>query len=418
MRKLLVILAALMLTTLIELRPVRAEVSNEALLQKIETLENRVRELEGRGGETAEAAQVMPIVDGIEISGGISTSSVWNFDSPDNGTNGLRVFDTDSNSANVEIAELGIAKNSKETGLGGRIDLAFLKTANIITPAGTSKDDFDVRQAYITYTCPITDISFKAGKFVTLLGAEVIEPWDNWNFSRSYLFGYAIPFTHVGLLGTKSFNDYVSLTGGVVNGWDNVTDNNDGKSFLGNLTVGPWSWFTLGINGIVGPEQTNENSNIRGVLDLFLTVKPVPVPKLTFLFNYDYGTEGSVPSFADRTTITTSSLTGFSTISTSTVKVSEADATWQGFAGYVKYDFCDRLYAAVRGEWFSDQDGARTGTAQDLWEITATGAYMIVEGLWARLEYRHDESDATPFLDGSSATDTQNTLSTELLYTF
>ena len=40
------------------------------------------------------------------------------------------------------------------------------------------------------------------GKFVTPIGAEVIESQDNWNYTRSILFGYAIPFYHVGVRAT------------------------------------------------------------------------------------------------------------------------------------------------------------------------------------------------------------------------
>jgi hypothetical protein len=42
----------------------------------------------------------------------------------------------------------------------------------------------------------------KGGKFVTLLGYEVIEAPNNLNFSRSFLFSLAIPLTHVGALVT------------------------------------------------------------------------------------------------------------------------------------------------------------------------------------------------------------------------
>ena len=37
---------------------------------------------------------------------------------------------------------------------------------------------------------------------MTPLGAEVIEPWANYNYSRSLLFSFAIPFTHTGVLAT------------------------------------------------------------------------------------------------------------------------------------------------------------------------------------------------------------------------
>ena len=158
-------LAVVTSLTCVEFRSASAEVDNEVLMQKIETLENKVKDLESQlgGGADSSAASEKPIIGGIEISGGISTNSVWNFDSPDSGSNGLRVFDTDSNSAGVDIVEVALAKNSEELGLGGRIDLNFLKTAQVITSAGTDSDDFDVQQAYITYLCPITGLNIKTG---------------------------------------------------------------------------------------------------------------------------------------------------------------------------------------------------------------------------------------------------------------
>src|SRR5262245_24561809 len=55
-------------------------------------------------------------------------------------------------------------------------------------------NDFDVEEAYLTWTLPddgppaLKGLALKGGKFVTLLGAEVIEPWLNFNYSRSFLF--------------------------------------------------------------------------------------------------------------------------------------------------------------------------------------------------------------------------------------
>jgi hypothetical protein len=50
-------------------------------------------------------------------------------------------------------------------------------------------NDFDAQEAYLTWAMPddgpaaLKGLSFKGGKFVTLLGAEVIEPWANFNLS-------------------------------------------------------------------------------------------------------------------------------------------------------------------------------------------------------------------------------------------
>jgi len=45
---------------------------------------------------------------------------------------------------------------------------------------------------------------------------------------------------------------------------------------------------------------------------------------------------------------------------------------WWGYAGYVAYDWTEKLRTAFRGKFFSDPMGSRTGAGQkvDLWEMT------------------------------------------------
>ena len=239
-------------------------------------------------------------------------------------------------------------------------------------------NDFDVQEAYLTWTMPddgpaaLKGLSLKGGKFVTLLGAEVIEPWSNFNYSRSFLFSLAIPFTHTGGLVSYPISDKLSVTGGAVEGWDKVQSNNQGWSGIGNVTYTLSDQVTLAANGIWGPEQTNKTGNKRGVADFVATIKPTSA--LTLLLNYDWGHEDAA------------------------APGNEA-ALWQGFAAVANYAFTDRLSAAVRGEWFEDHSGARTGIGGAFYEGTVTGKYLITQHLYGQLEYRHDESskgDAFP----------------------
>ena len=238
--------------------------------------------------------------------------------------------------------------------------------------------DFDVQEAYLTWTMPddgpsfLKGLSVKGGKFVTLLGAEVIEPWSNYNYSRSFLFSFAIPFTHTGALVSYPINDKLSVTGGAVEGWDKVQSNNQGWTGIGNVTYTVSDQLTLAGNGIWGPEQTNKTGNKRGVADLVATIKPTSA--LTLLLNYDWGHEDAA------------------------APGNEA-ALWQGFAAVANYAFTDRISTAVRGEWFEDHGGARTGLGGTFYEGTVTGKYLFTQHLYGQVEYRHDESgkgDAFP----------------------
>src|SRR5262249_52215065 len=220
-------------------------------------------------------------------------------------------------------------------------------------------NNFDAEEAYLTWTVPaappaLKGLTVKGGKFVTLLGAEVIEPWANFNYSRSFLFSFAIPFTHTGVLLSYPITEKLSVTGGAVAGWDQVASNNNGWTGIGNVTYAASDMVTVAANGIWGPSQNNNVSNKRGVIDLVGTIKPTEA--LTLSRNYDWGDEEGA------------ALTG-------------GTAIWQGFALIANYAFTDRISAAARGEWFEDHGGSRTGLRQTLWEGTLTGKYLITQHL-------------------------------------
>jgi hypothetical protein len=301
--------------------------------------------------------------------------------------------------------------------IGFRTDLFFGDDADVIDSSGlsdtttaTNSDPFNLQQAYITARAPIgAGIDFKVGKFVTLLGAEVIESPANWNFSRSFMFLYSIPFTHTGALASYPLGEWGSVTAGFVNGWEFVDDNNAGKSFLGGFTLTPIENLTLASSLISGPERNLNNSNKRTVLSNVVTW--APIDKLTLMANYDYGHESNTVQ-GTATTVTTS---GFES------------ANWQGLALYAKYDFTPAWSLAGRWEWFDDQDNTRTGftgpgsgtiTDIDFYEYTLTSQWKLYDHVLARLEYRHDKADDRVFARQEGLSSYQDTVAAELIYHF
>src|SRR5258707_682617 len=83
-------------------------------------------------------------------------------------------------------------------------------------------------------------------------GGEVIETKDNWNYSRGLLFAWAIPYYHMGVRVGYSPNDKVTLTGFVLNGWNDVKDNNKDKTVAGSIAYKPNGKTTIIGNYIVG----------------------------------------------------------------------------------------------------------------------------------------------------------------------
>jgi hypothetical protein len=96
-----------------------------------------------------------------------------------------------------------------------------------------------------------------------------------------------------------------------------------------------------------------------------------------------------------------------------------SDAEWTGVAGYVNYQFTDQWRAALRGEWFNDEDGFRTGVAQEWKEITATLAYVPVSSVELRAELRQDWSNVDSFVDtDGSLEDSQYSFGLEAIYKY
>jgi hypothetical protein len=176
-----------------------------------------------------------------------------------------------------------------------------------------------------------------------------------------------------------------------------VADNNDGKTVHGGLTLKPHQKLSFYISGSYGPEQNDRGGSKRAMLTTLVTYKPTE--RLTLLLDHNWGNE------SDLVENSKGALT--------------KSADWHGVAGYAIYSLTDKLSASLRGEWFSDMDATRTGLKQDLWEITPTLTYSIAEGLFARFEYRHDESNKKFFENHrGDPLSGQDVFATELIYAF
>ena len=322
--------------------------------------------------------------------------------------NDLRVFDHKANSFTLDLAQIIFQKDAAPGNAGFKLKLSAGETAKWIhsrglsgapltsAQAGEGTDSIDVTEAFVSYNAAVgKGLKFDFGKFVTMHGAEVIEAKDNANYSRSFLFNYAIPFTHTGLKVSYAVLDSLSAGLSIVNGWDNSTDNNKAKTYGASVTFAPVEAFSVIVNGMTGPEQDQTfvpaagsvSSNRRSLVDVVATIKPIK--NLSFIVNTDNAREQD--AFA-----------------------AGGSAAWKGVAGIVKYDINDKYSLSVRGETFNDEDGFRTGTVQRLKEVTITPEIRLNGGLILRPEYRHDSSSVSAFDNATKRS--QNTLALGVMY--
>ena len=405
-----------------------------ALKEQVGKLNQRISQLESQAqrpsnvvpsGEATAGNAIEGALSGIRMTGFVDTAYHWNAANsphqPDgavlsgtavNRNQSLGVFDTNSNSFDVHAVKLAFEKTAPEAGgVGFRTDILYGQDAKVIASGGTETDEFDFEQAYVEARLPIhaldgnkmlgNTVDIKAGKFVTLAGAEVIEAKDDWNTTRSILFGYAIPFTHTGIRAAYGLMDNkVTLTTGLNNGWDLLEDNNNYKTWEGQLAYKPSDTLLFTATSYLGPENNNQAGHKRQLYDVVALWNATK--KLSLMANMDFGKETRVvggPKPFD-------------------------NGDWYGFAFYGRYQTTDKLAFASRIEYFLDDDVFRVGGGalqnpvdareRHYWEWTYTGEYKVYTNLISRLEYRYDSSDA-PIFDANSH---QSSVSAQLIYSF
>jgi hypothetical protein len=302
----------------------------------------------------------------------------------------LQSFDVQHNTFSLSAVKVNLAKTpTADSRLGFRTDIWFGKAADLTAafePASDGKEIYKhLQQAYLSLLTG--KVQWDVGKFVTPMGAEVIESQDNWNYSRSILFGYAIPFYHFGLRATYTADPKVIVGAQLVNGWNNASETNGDKTVHLSLTLKPTGNLSWVGNYMVGKEAPDTASvrDVRNLFDTTLTLSATP--KLSLMANLDYGKEGPVK--------------------------------WWGIAAYAKYQALPSWAVAARYEYVDDTKGGFMTIGKKAQSLTLTSDHLLAGALRARLEYRLDLTDGDFFKksDGS-LTGSQSIVMVGLVYAF
>jgi hypothetical protein len=309
--------------------------------------------------------------------------STYNYNFGKGATNALRSYDARANQIllnNVHIVASG--PSSGKLSYAAEFDFGSDAAVHGLLHQGSGLPGpvaVDVQEAYVSYAFS-EKFKFTGGKFVTFEGIEVIEGPLNPTISRGYLFGLAEPFTHVGGYLTLAASKAIELRLGVIDGWDLLVDNNADKTILSRLGVNLGDPLTFGIAFYSGVEQLN-SSDARNSFDLTGVSKAIPGVTLNFQGNY--GTE---------------------TIGTT-------DATWYGFGVQPVIALSGKVDLGLRAEYFSDDDGARTGTADlSAFNLAVVPAYKA-DGMTFRFEYRFDDANKEVFVKDTGTSETSSTVS-------
>jgi hypothetical protein len=346
--------------------------------------------------------------DSISINGFVDGYYSYNFQHPHGvaasvpaGNSGTeltpyRAFSAPTDALSLNMIELTMSKtpDASNSRLGFNLTMGYGNAMNVVNstdPAGLGFAQY-LKEGYVSYLAPVgKGLQIDFGKFVTPFGAEVIETNANWDYSRGILFTYAIPFYHFGLRSKYVFNDKYNASFFLVNGWNDIQDNNSGKSYGFSFGWSPTKKVSVIQNYMAGAEQFMDNGDIRQMFDTVVTYNPTS--KLSLMWNFDYGRD---------------------TPSGTTTPV-----WWSGIAAYAKYAFNENYAFATRYEFYDDHNGFTTGgTPQDLNEFTLTFDRTVSRHLLTRWEFRRDMSNQPTLLKGTTPSTAQNTVSGGLIYAF
>ena len=283
--------------------------------------------------------------------------------------NGLQAFTNTANGFGLNMVELIVDKppdpTTAESRVGYHVAAGYGEAARVVNGSDNASDgsNFYLKEAYMSYLAPVgKGLTIQVGKFVTPIGAEVIESNANWNYSRSILFYYAIPYFHFGANAKYTFNPKWSVTGYLVNGWNNsyichdCTGQSSGLYYGASLAYTPNAKWSVTESYFAGPQLDYVSADPTGINDwkqLSDTVVSYTYnPKWSFMFNGDYG-------FGPKSYTCTGSACADAVPASLPAGIHQVGptATWWGTAGYAKYTINPKSYAAVRYEYYDDPQG-------------------------------------------------------------
>jgi hypothetical protein len=367
----------------------------------------------------------------LTISGWVESGFTGNVDAPKDNQNFSRLFDDRSNEFVMNQAVITAERAlDPKVGFdwGFKLQLLFGTDARYIHSLGLLDHAMggrlyqpDIPEAFLSLHLPIFTeggVDLKLGKFVTLEGAETIDPRTNPFYSHSYIFNFGIPFNHTGALFTLYATKWLNLVAGVTRGVNtSIDDNNDAPAFHGGIGLHlNDEKLVVSAATHIGPETPHNDSDLRYLNTITTTWKIND--KLTSITDLNYTYDEA------------------------------ANAKAYGVAQYLSYTINDKIAVKVRGELWRDDKGfyaAQFADPQDPLRglagesiidprtvgggRTTYGALTLgldlklpvpkpLTGLTIRPEVRvdHSFSDTRPFNDSSD--DTMFTAALDVILTF
>jgi len=293
----------------------------------------------------------------------LNLSHAQDYSSPSNFYNSATGF-------NLQFAKLTtVAELSPVT---FRLDLGFGPEGQLITATAANGSRIFVEQAFASMK--LGAFTVDAGRFVTPAGFEVYEAKDNWLYTKGLIFNFALPIAHEGVRVGFGLTPELTLTGYLVNGGDNFSNDLGGSGspyktvalngvYLKDATTLAATLFYSSIpTGLTGG-ATGKSAFLADV------VFTQGLGSVSFNLSGDYGSAYNVAL--------------------------DKDSTYYALGVSGKLALSEPLAVVGRFEYLSDEDGVHTlaSPAKSLISLTAGASYAVGSNASLRAELRYDKAD-------------------------
>jgi hypothetical protein len=314
---------------------------------------------------------VKELASRLKVEGQVDVYYSLNFNRPADGASFIPGTGTTAKRANefsVNLATVGVGVDPAPVGMNLRVGYGTaMEVLHAGEPSGTAIGPEvwrHVHQASMSFARgPLT---LEAGVYPSHIGLESFQSQLNWTYTRSWM-GELSPYYQTGLKGTWRFSDAWSAQLHLINGWQNIGENNRGKA-LGTQVAYAGERLSASFNTFIGAESTEGSDGLRLFGDAVATYKVTDAFSLAL--TTDVGTQ----------------------------RIPETHwALWYAAGLNARLQLSEPVALAARAEFYRDRDGLISGTAQRLTEGTLTLEVRPAEHLTLKLEARHDRSTTDVF---------------------
>jgi len=263
-------------------------------------------------------------------------------------------------------ADLGFGRRAEEFSYNDGAGWTFNSAGNRI-PGNGFNTLAAIKQAYVSYQAT-SKVKFTIGKWATHVGWELLDAYNNSNYSMSYGFSVG-PFFHTGAKADITLGAKSGLMVGVANPTDFSTTTSGNKFAIAQFFTGTKDDKIKGFLNFQGGADSagNKVTQFDLVLNFVLNSK--------WTLNYD-GTIQSDKTMMDGKT-----------------------HNWSSNAAYLVYNPTSKFGLALREEYFSDKDGVKIAGAENIFASTLSANFHI-NNLTIIPELRLDDAKNSIFTKG------------------